>query len=60
MKLDLRYGNHPDDVRRYDTADLRKHFLVKKVFSPGERNLTTPTSIASSSAEPARRTCGWR
>ena len=40
MKLDLRYGNHPDDVRRYDTAELRKHFLVEKVFSPGQLNLT--------------------
>jgi 4-deoxy-L-threo-5-hexosulose-uronate ketol-isomerase len=40
MKLELRYGNHPDDVRRYNTADLRKHFLVEKVFSPGELNLT--------------------
>jgi 4-deoxy-L-threo-5-hexosulose-uronate ketol-isomerase len=39
MKLDMRYGNHPDDVRRYDTAELRKHFLVERVFSPGELRL---------------------
>jgi 4-deoxy-L-threo-5-hexosulose-uronate ketol-isomerase len=39
MKLDMRYGNHPEDVKRYDTADLRKHFLVERIFSPGELNL---------------------
>jgi 4-deoxy-L-threo-5-hexosulose-uronate ketol-isomerase len=39
MKLDMRYGNHPDDVRRYDTAELRKHFLVERIFVPGELNL---------------------
>src|SRR5512138_3934179 len=40
MKLDVRYGHHPDDVRSYDTAALRQHFLVEKVFAPGELNLT--------------------
>jgi 4-deoxy-L-threo-5-hexosulose-uronate ketol-isomerase len=39
MKLELRYGNHPDDVRRYDTSELRRHFLVEKVFAAGELNL---------------------
>ncbi len=40
MNLELRYGNHPDDVHRYSTAELRKHFLVEKIFSPGELHLT--------------------
>lgn len=39
MKLDMRYGNHPDDVKRYDTAELRRHFLVEKIFAPGALNL---------------------
>jgi 4-deoxy-L-threo-5-hexosulose-uronate ketol-isomerase len=39
MKLDMRYGNHPEDVRRYDTSDLRRHFLVERIFVPGELNL---------------------
>lgn len=39
MKLDMRYGNHPDDVKRYDTAELRSRFLVEKVFVPGELSL---------------------
>jgi 4-deoxy-L-threo-5-hexosulose-uronate ketol-isomerase len=39
MKLDMRYGNHPQDVRRYDTEELRKHFLVERIFASGELNL---------------------
>jgi len=39
MKLDMRYGNHPEDVRRYDTSDLRRHFLVERIFAGGELNL---------------------
>lgn len=35
MELDMRYGNHPEDVKRYDTSDLRRHFLVEKLFVPG-------------------------
>jgi 4-deoxy-L-threo-5-hexosulose-uronate ketol-isomerase len=39
MKLDMRYGNHPDDVRRYDTEELRERFLVERIFAPGELEL---------------------
>jgi 4-deoxy-L-threo-5-hexosulose-uronate ketol-isomerase len=39
MQLDMRYGNHPDDVRRYDTDELRRHFLVERIFAPGELKL---------------------
>lgn len=39
MKLDMRYGHHPEDVRHYDTATLRRHFLVEKVFVVGELTL---------------------
>jgi 4-deoxy-L-threo-5-hexosulose-uronate ketol-isomerase len=39
MKLDMRYGHHPEDVRHYDTETLRRHFLVEKVFVAGERTL---------------------
>lgn len=27
-----RWGTHPDDVKKYDTAQLRKEFLVEKLF----------------------------
>jgi 4-deoxy-L-threo-5-hexosulose-uronate ketol-isomerase len=39
MKLDMRYGNHPEDVRRYDTSGLRRHFLVERIFAAGELSL---------------------
>ena len=40
MKLDMRYGHHPEDVKHYDTETLRRHFLVEKVFVTGELTLT--------------------
>lgn len=36
MKLDVRYANHPDDSKRYDTEELRKKYLIEKVFSKDE------------------------
>lgn len=32
MKLDVRYNNHPEDVKSYDTQKLRERFLIDKVF----------------------------
>lgn len=40
MELDIRYANHPDDVRHYSTDQLRKHFLVDTVFKANEPCLT--------------------
>jgi len=39
MKLDIRYGNHPDDMECYDTGDLRDHFLFDRVFIKDEISL---------------------
>ena len=39
MKLDIRYGEHPCDVKKYDTKALRDHFLVENVFIADEVNL---------------------
>jgi 4-deoxy-L-threo-5-hexosulose-uronate ketol-isomerase len=39
MQLETRYAHHPEDVKGYDSADLRRHFLVEKVFLAGELNL---------------------
>src|SRR5690554_4074082 len=36
MKLDVRYNNHPEDVKSYDTSKLRERFLIEKVFSADE------------------------
>ncbi|KAA6339727.1 4-deoxy-L-threo-5-hexosulose-uronate ketol-isomerase [termite gut metagenome] len=40
MAIEERWGTHPDDVKRYDTAQLRKAFLVEKLFSPDEILMT--------------------
>ena len=31
---------HPDDVKHYDTEKLRERFMMEKVMSPDEINLT--------------------
>lgn len=36
---ELRYAAHPADAKSYDTARLRKDFLIEKVFSPDEVNM---------------------
>lgn len=40
MTLDIRYSNHPDDSKHYDTEELRKHYLIDKVFEADEIALT--------------------
>jgi 4-deoxy-L-threo-5-hexosulose-uronate ketol-isomerase len=39
MQLETRYAHHPDDVKTYDSAELRRHFLVEQVFVPGALRL---------------------
>jgi 4-deoxy-L-threo-5-hexosulose-uronate ketol-isomerase len=39
MQLETRYAHHPEDVKGYDTAALRRHFLVEQVFFTGELRL---------------------
>jgi 4-deoxy-L-threo-5-hexosulose-uronate ketol-isomerase len=39
MKLTIRYAEHPDDVKHYDTKTLRDHFLFEKVFIKDEISL---------------------
>lgn len=40
MTNDIRQVAHPDAVKRFDTAELRQHFLIESVFRPGEVSLT--------------------
>lgn len=40
MTLDIRYSNHPEDSKHYTTEELRKHYLIEKVFVPDEISLT--------------------
>jgi 4-deoxy-L-threo-5-hexosulose-uronate ketol-isomerase len=39
MKVELRYASHPSDAKNYDTARLRKEFLIEDVFIPDEITL---------------------
>jgi 4-deoxy-L-threo-5-hexosulose-uronate ketol-isomerase len=34
--IEERWGTHPNDVKHYDTTQLRKEFLVEKLFAPDE------------------------
>jgi len=40
MKFDVRYANHPEDSKKYDTAELRKHYHISGIFEPDEICLT--------------------
>src|SRR5690554_7144676 len=40
MKLDVRYNNHPEDSKSYDTEMLRKRYLIERVFVKDELSLT--------------------
>ncbi len=40
MQIELRYSHHPEDFKGYDTARIRKEFLVENIFVPGEICLT--------------------
>lgn len=37
--MEIRYGSHYEDAKKYDTADLRRHFLVEDLFKKGELKL---------------------
>ncbi|MGM1056519.1 MAG: 5-dehydro-4-deoxy-D-glucuronate isomerase [Bacteroidota bacterium] len=36
----FRYAHHPDDVKKYNTNELREHFLIPELFKKNEINLT--------------------
>ena len=36
---DIRYAAHPEDARHYDTARLRRDFLMERVFAADEVNM---------------------
>jgi 4-deoxy-L-threo-5-hexosulose-uronate ketol-isomerase len=57
MKLDIRYAEHPGDVKRYDTEELRKHFLMEKVFVKDEIKLcyTHTDRVVFGGAYPAEK-----
>jgi 5-keto 4-deoxyuronate isomerase len=40
MTIEVRQVCHPEAVKRFDTDELRKHFLIEKLFAADELNLT--------------------
>ncbi len=38
--MEERWGTHPGDVKNYDTGQLRREFLVEKVFEPDAVRMT--------------------
>ncbi len=40
MISDVRHVPHPEAVRRFDTAELRRHFLFERLFVPGAVSLS--------------------
>ncbi len=58
MKFDIRYSNHPDDSKRYDTKELREKYLIKKLFEEDEILLTYSHQdrIIAGGAMPVKKT----
>lgn len=40
MKFDVRYANHPDDSKNYDTDRLRRNYHISNLFEADSINLT--------------------
>src|SRR5690606_34657157 len=40
MKSKTRYAHHPDDVKKYNTQELRDHFLIQNLFQQDGISLT--------------------
>ena len=40
INSEVRYASSPEDARHYDTAEIRRRFLIENVFSADEVNLT--------------------
>ena len=40
MEMETRYANHPEEIKTYNTDQLREHFLVEKLFEAGKVHLT--------------------
>ena len=38
--IEERWGTHPDDIKRYDTTQLRREFLVEKLFEADAVRMT--------------------
>ena len=39
VNSEVRYASHPNDAKHYDTAQLRKNYLMETVFTADEINI---------------------
>ncbi|MDK2805902.1 MAG: 4-deoxy-L-threo-5-hexosulose-uronate ketol-isomerase [Thermoanaerobacterium sp.] len=37
--MEIRYATHYEDVKHYDTSELRRHFLIENLFEAGKINM---------------------
>lgn len=37
--MEIRYASHYEDVKHYDTSELRRHFLIENLFEAGKINM---------------------
>lgn len=58
MKFDIRYANHPDDSKKYDTKELREKYLIEKLFEADDILLTYSHQdrIIAGGAMPVKKT----
>ncbi|MBN2617311.1 MAG: 5-dehydro-4-deoxy-D-glucuronate isomerase [Spirochaetales bacterium] len=40
MNLEIRYANHPNDTAKYNTEELREHYLIENLFQKDAINMT--------------------
>ena len=58
MKFDIRYANHPDDSKKYDTKELQEKYLIEKLFEADDILLTYSHQdrIIAGGAMPVKKT----
>ena len=58
MKFDVRYANHPDDSKNYDTKTLRDKYVIEKLFEADDILLTYSHQdrIIAGGAMPVKKT----
>ncbi len=58
MKFDIRYANHPDDSKHYDTQTLRDKYVINRLFEADEILLTYSHQdrIIAGGAMPVKKT----
>ena len=39
VNYEVRHAAHPEDAKHYTTEEIRDHFLVSSLFTPGDINM---------------------